>query len=120
MKVERSEHACAMRGNDVFVIGGESAWRNSLEVWNGKSWLYSIAPIGATRLQLISQGRNLYLFGGWENLRFVDNKIWKINPANEFIHVGNTVIARIDYALFTVPHGFLSNCQGMYLQLGYF
>ena len=66
----RQEHACAMRGKDVFVIGGEVSIRNSLEVWTGKIWSYAIVPIGATRLKLISQGRNVYLFGGWE-----DNKL---------------------------------------------
>ena len=60
----REGHACAMQGKDVFVIGGEVSTRSSLEVWNGKSWSYSIGQIGATELQLISQGRQLYLFGG--------------------------------------------------------
>jgi hypothetical protein len=105
-----------MRGKDVFVIGGEAATRNSLEVWNGKSWSYSTGPIGATGLQLISQGRNLYLFGGWgkggDGHQVIGNKFWKINHNNEFIEVGNTAVARKRYALFTVPHGFLTNCEG--------
>ena len=114
MIMGRAHHACAMRGKEVFVIGGEVSTRNSLEVWNGKSWSYSIGHIGASNLQLISQGRHLYLFGGWENGK-LGNTIWKINHKNEFIEVGNTVMARSQYALFTLPHGFLTNCQGMYV-----
>ena len=108
----RQYHACAVQGKEVFVIGGEVGTRNSLEVWNGKSWSYSIGHIGATKLQLISQDRHLFLFGGWEDGK-LGNKIWNINHKNEFIEVGNTAIARQKYALFTVPHGFLTNCQGM-------
>ena len=108
----REFHACAMRGKHVFVIGGEVSIRNSLEVWNGKSWSYSIGHIGATDLQLISQGRHLYLFGGWKDGELV-NKIWKINHQNEFIESGTTSMVRQGYALFTLPHGFLTNCQGM-------
>ena len=108
----REFHACAMRGREVFVIGGEISTRSSLEIWNGKDWAYSRVPIGATELKLISQGRNLYLFGGWQDGKLV-NTIWKINHKNEFIDVGNTAMARSQYALFTLPHGFLTNCQGM-------
>ena len=108
----REDHTCAMRGKDVFVIGGEVSIRNSLEVWNGNVWSYSIGPIGATHLQLISQGRYLYLFGGWEDGKF-NNKIWKIDHKNKFIEVGNITMARQKYALFTLPHGFLTNCQGI-------
>ena len=108
----RAFHACAMRGKDVFVIGGEVSTRNSLEVWNGKVWSYAIGPIGATYLKLISQGRNLYLFGGWENGKLATT-IWKINHKNEFIEVENTAMARKRYALFTIPHSFLNTCQGM-------
>ena len=108
----RANHACAMRGKDAFVIGGEVNTRNSLEVWNGKSWSYSIGHIGATALQLISQGRHLYLFGGWEDGKH-GNTIWKINDQNEFIEAGTTAMAREYYAMFTLPHGFLTNCQGM-------
>ena len=120
----RRFHACALRGNDVFVIGGEMSTRSSFEIWNRKHWSYSTSPIGATELQLISQGKNLYLFGGWEqnlgNLarpwmheQNLGNKIWKIDYENRFVDVGNTVMARSDYALFTLPHGFLTECQGM-------
>ena len=113
----RRFHACAMRGNDVFVIGGEMSTRSSFEIWNGKQWTYSTSTIGATELQLISQGRNLYLFGGWEdgNLHSngLENKIWKIDQENRFVEVGNTAMARSEYALFTLPHGFLTACQGM-------
>ena len=112
----RMEHACAMRGKDVFVIGGEISTRSSFEIWNGKYWSYSKAPIGATGLKLISHGRNLYLFGGWENGN-IRNTIWKINHKNEFSRVGTTALARGQYALFTLSHGFLTNCQGMYLYL---
>ena len=108
----RAVHACAMRGKDVFVIGGEVSTRNSLEIWNGKSWSYSIGHIGATDLQLISQGRHLYLFGGWKD-RKLSNRIWKITNQNEFIEAGTTAMARYSYAMFTLPHGFLTNCQGM-------
>ena len=108
----REDHACAMRGKDVFVIGGEVSTRSSLEVWNGKSWSYSIGHIGATSLKLISLDRNVYLFGGWKGGK-LDNTIWKINHKNEFVEVGNTAMARSVYALFTLPHGFLTNCQGM-------
>ena len=108
----RQYHACAMQGKDVFVIGGEVNTRNSLEIWNGKSWSYSIGHIGGTGLQLISQGRHLYLFGGWEDGK-LGNTIWKINDQNEFIEAGTTSMARDDYAMFTLPHGFLTNCQGM-------
>ena len=94
----RSFPACAMRGKDVIVIGGESSTKSSLEIWNGKDWLYSTygaqhilpqaphtsgAIIGATELKLISQGRNVYLFGGWENGK-LSNTIWKINHKNDF------------------------------------
>ena len=121
MKRGREDHACAMRGTDVFVIGGEVSTKNSIEVWNGRNWAYSIGPIGAAYLKLIAKGRNLYLFGGWEygeqyyiNLhQNLYNKIWKINDKNEFDVVGNTSISRQDYVLFTVPYGYLSNCQGM-------
>ena len=44
----REDHAGALRGKEVFVIGGEVSIRNSLEIWNGKEWSYSIVPIGAT------------------------------------------------------------------------
>ena len=108
----RERHACAMRGREVFVIGGEISTRSSLEIWNGKYWSYSRVPIGATKLKLISQGRNLFIFGGWKNGKLT-NTIWKINHKNKFIEVGNTAIARTDYALFTLPHGYLTNCQGM-------
>ena len=115
----RRLHACAMRGNEVFVIGGEADSRNSLEVWNGKSWFYSVTPIGATNLQLKSQGRNLYLFGGWDywdhqaGSHRLSNTVWKIDHNNEFTEAGNILIARKNYALLTLPHGFLTNCQGM-------
>ena len=108
----RMHHACAMRGNDVFVIGGEMSTRSSFEIWNGKHWSYSTSTIGASRLQLISQGNNLYLFGGWEDGE-LGKKIWKIDQENRFVEVGNTAMARSWYALFTLPHGFLTDCQGM-------
>ena len=108
----RVEPACAMQGKDVLVIGGELSTRTSLETWNGKYWSYSRVPIGATGLKLISQDHNLYLFGGWEDGK-LGNKIWKINHKNEFIEVGNTAMARKRYALLTLAHGFLTNCQGM-------
>ena len=108
----RESHACAMRGKDVFVIGGEMSTRTSLEIWDGNYWSYSTVPIGVTWLKLISQDRNLYLFGGWEDGK-LGNKIWKINHKNEFIEAGTTVMVRDRYALFTLPHGFLTNCQGM-------
>ena len=108
----RQFHACAMRGNDVFVIGGEMSTRSSFEIWNGKDWSYSTGSIGASRLQLISQGKYLYLFGGWEDGN-LGNKIWKIYHDNRFIDVGNTAIARSEYALFALPHGFLTDCEGM-------
>ena len=108
----RIEHACAIRGKEVFVIGGEVSTRSSLEIWNGKDWSYSKASIGATRLKLISQGRHLYMFGGWIDGK-LGNKIWKINHKNEFFEVGNIAMARRRYALFSLPHGFLTNCQGM-------
>ena len=112
MKQGRAEHSCAKQGDDVFVIGGELSTRSSLEIWNGKHWSYSTMSIGATSLQLISQGKNLYLFGGWEDGN-LGNKIWKIDPENRFIEVGNTAMTRLEYAFFTLPHGFLSDCQGM-------
>ena len=116
MRRGRENHACAMRDTDVFVIGGEVSEKNSIEIWNGRNWAYSVGPIGATYLKLISQGRNLYLFGGWEepigHTAKLYNKIWKINDKNEFFVVGNTAIARTLYALFTLPYGFLTNCQG--------
>ena len=108
----RMDHACAMRGNDVFVIGGEMSTRSSFEIWNGEEWTYSTSTIGATDLELISQGNNLYLFGGWED-GDLGNKIWKIDHKNRFVEVGNTAIARSDYAVLTLPHGFLTECQGM-------
>ena len=112
MTKARQRHACAMRGNDVFVIGGESSTGSSFEIWNGKTWSYSTGTIGATQCKLISQGNNLYLFGGWENGR-LGNKIWKIDPENRFVEVGNTAMARSRYALFALPHGFLTDCEGM-------
>ena len=122
MTMGRQYHACAMRGKDVFVFGGEASTRNSFEAWDGQIWSYSIGLIGSTDLQFIPQGRNLYLFGGWETNKNplsnqdsndkLGNTIWKFNPSNEFIAVGNTLIVRKKYALFTVPHGFLTNCQG--------
>ena len=117
----REFHACAMRGKEVFVIGGEASTRNSIEVWNGYRWIYSIGRIGATYLQLISQGRYLFLFGGWEdNLwRNIGNKIWKIDQNNEFTEVGRTSAARTGYSLFTVSHSFLSNCEGIHISLRY-
>ena len=108
----REYHACAMRGKDVFVIGGEVNTRKSIEVWNGKNWSYSIGHIGASNHQLISQGRYLYLFGGWEDGEHV-NTIWKINHQNQFIEAGATSMARKNYVIFTLPHGFLTNCKGM-------
>ena len=114
----RELHACAMRGKDVYVIGGEVSTRNSLEVWHGNTWSYSIGPIGATSIQLISQGRYLYLFGGWEDNK-LNSKIWKIDQNNEFTEVGSISIARRYYSLFTVPHSFLKNCKGMYCFLRY-
>ena len=108
----RRDHACAMRGKEVFVIGGEMSTRSSLEIWNGKDWSYIRVPIGATYLKLISQGRNLFLFGGWEDGK-LGNTIWKINHQKEFIEAGNTAMARTNYAMFTLPHGFLTNCQGV-------
>ena len=108
----RQHHACAMQGKDVFVAGGEVNNRNSLEVWNRRRWSYSIGPIGATHLKLVSQGRTMYLFGGWEDGKLHD-KIWKINHKNDFVEVGNIAMARRNYALLTLPHGFLKNCQGM-------
>ena len=109
----RMSHACAKRCNDVFVIGGEIHTRSSFEIWNGTDWSYSAGTIGATGLQLISQGKNLYLFGGWEDGN-LGNKIWKIDHKNQFFEVGNTTIAREHYALFTVSPGFLTNCQGVF------
>ena len=88
----RESHACAKRGEDVFVIGGELSTRSSLEIWNEKYWSYSQVLIGATHLKLISKGRNLFLFGGWED-RKLGNKIWKINHKNGFIEMGNTAMA---------------------------
>ena len=121
MRRGRENHACAMRDTDVFVIGGEVSEKNSIEIWNGRNWAYSIGPIGATYLELIAKGRNLYLFGGWENVdqyyfklhQNLYNKIWKINDKNEFDVVGNTVVVRQKYALFTLPFGYLSNCEGV-------
>ena len=110
---DRRNHACAMRGKDVFVIGGEVSTRNSLEVWDGYSWSYSVGHIGATELKLIDQGKNVYLFGGWEDNR-LQNKIWKIDQQNKFTEVGSTSIPRKSYSLFTIPHSFLTNCQGRY------
>ena len=108
----RSYHTCGMQDKDVLVFGGEMSTRNSLEIWNGKYWSYTLVAIGATNLHVLSQGRNLYLFGGWED-RKLGNTIWKINDKYEFLEVENTTLSRKNYALFTVPHGFLTNCQGM-------
>ena len=108
----RMYHTCAMRGKDVFVFGGEMSTRSSFEIWNGKDWSYSTSTIGATQLHLISQGNNLYLFGSWKD-GTLGNKIWKIDHENRFVDVGNTALARSQYALFTLPHGFLTDCQGM-------
>ena len=105
-------HACALRGNDVFVFGGEMSTRSSFEIWNGTDWSYSTSTVGATYLQLISQGRNLYLFGSWEDGN-LGTKIWKIDHENRFVDVGNTAMARKEYALFTLPRGFLTDCEGM-------
>ena len=113
MRRGREGHACAMQGTDVFVIGGELGTKNSIEIWNGRNWTYSMGPVGATNLKLISHGRNLYLFGGWISKDgTLRNKIWQINDKNEFYAVGSTAVARSNYALFTVPRGFLTNCQG--------
>ena len=125
MRMGREGHSCAMLGTDVFVIGGELSIKRSIEIWNGRNWEYSIGPIGATNLKIITKGRIIYMFGGWEMERLsddgetigrwrniVNNKIWKINNKNEFYEVGNTGIARKGYALFTLPRGFLTNCQG--------
>ena len=108
----RQWHACAMSDNDVFVIGGEIHTRSSFEIWNGTDWSYSVGTIGATDLQLISQGKNLYLFGGWEDGN-LGNKIWKIDHDNRFVEVGYTAMSRFDYTLFTLPHGFLTDCEGI-------
>ena len=127
----RQFHACAIRGNDVFVIGGEMSTRSSFEIWNGKHWSYSASTIGATELQLISQGNNLYLFGGWGrgidvespilgNVPHAVNKFWKVTHNNVFIEEENTVMARKSYSLFTVPRSYLTNCQGKHIYLKYF
>ena len=107
-----------MLKKDVFGIGGEIGIRNSLEVWNGTGWSYSIGRVGGTRLKLISQGRNIYLFGGWQGNKLHAN-IWKIDQNNEFTEVGSTSIVRKRYSLFMVPHSFLKNCQGMYILFKY-
>ena len=108
----RERHACAMRGKEVFVMGGEVSKMNSIEVWNGNSWVYSIGPVGATGLKVISHGLRLYLFGGWED-NTLNNKIWKIDQNNEFTQVGSTSITRQYYVLFTVSHSFLDSCEGI-------
>ena len=110
----RENHACATRGKDVFVIGGEESNANSIDIWNGKFWKYLIGPIGGTFLRLFSQNKNIYLFGGWEKqiITSITNKIWKIDPNNTFTNVGETSMSRIDYTLFSIPSGFLTNCGG--------
>ena len=112
MRRGREHHACAVRGNDVFVMGGEVNTKSSIEIWSGTTWTYSTSPIGGTFLKLLPQGKNLFLFGSWEKNQLT-SQIWKINENNRFIKAGSTAIARAQYTLFSIQHDFLTNCKGM-------
>ena len=113
MQRGREYHACGVRGKDVFVIGGEQGnIDNSIEIWNGATWKYSKSTIGGTYLKIFSQGSNIYLFGGlWNGAN--SDQIWKIDRDNKFSKAGRMSMPRRDYALFSVPRNFLTNCKGI-------
>ena len=114
MQRGREYHACGVRGKDVFVIGGEQGKiANSIEIWNGAKWKYSISQIGGTYLKILSQGSNIYLFGGLLENGTLSAQIWKIDRDNTFSKAGRMSMPRRDYALFSVPRSFLTNCKGI-------
>ena len=112
MNAGRIAHSCAMRGNEVFVLGGEISQRNTFETFNGTAWTQPTdTNIGGTGLELVTNGGQLFLFGGWTGSKLV-NTIYRLSNNNQFTKAGEMKMARSRYMLFTVPHGFLENCEG--------
>ena len=123
-----------MHDNNVIVLGGVISARNSVEIWKpgvrGSSWASTSITIGGNYGNMITAGKSLYLLGGWEsnellktNIQSVyqdtnpytqlKSSIWKVNKNLGVEIVGEMSHSKINFIAFTLPHGYLTDCQGM-------
>ena len=122
MNVRRRYHACALRDNMVYVIGGDDRYqsKHTMEVWDGHRWSGPFTTrVGGNHLELLLQGRNLYVFGVTKlgSEQSLTDEIWKIDQRNNLIPYGRIKKARNDVVVFTIPYNFLTNCKGLYLKI---
>ena len=98
--------------------------RNSVEIWKpgvrGSSWTPTSITIGGSYGNMITAGKSLYLLGGWEYQDIdpytqLKSGIWKVNKTLGVKIVGEMSHSKIDFIAFTLPHGYLTDCQGMYI-----
>ena len=110
--------------------------RNSVEIWKpgvrGSSWEPTSITIGGNYGSMITAGKSLYLLGGWETNELLSTKIpsiyqdtdpytqlkssiWKVNKNLGVEIVGEMSHSKINFIAFTLPHGYLTDCQGMYI-----
>ena len=132
-----------MHDNNVIVLGGEMSARNSMEIWKpgvrGSSWASTSITIGGNYGNMITAGKSLYLLGGWETNELSPTKIqdinqdiniiytsytsytqlkssiWKVNKNWGVEIVGEMSHSKINFIAFSLPHGYLTDCQGMYI-----
>lgn len=117
MNKGRQNHACAMLGHYVVILGGESSIRNSLEIFDGAKWNYRITKVGATGQQLISTGNHAYLFAGYDENEERSGNIWRIDKQLNFTVMGKLEKYREYYVALRTEYGYLKNCEGRSLKL---
>ena len=113
-----------MHDNKVIVLGGVMFSRNSMEIWKlgvqDSSWAPTSIAIGGNYGNMITAGKSLYLLGGWEYQDIdpytqLKSSIWKVNKTLGVEKVGEMSHSKIDFIAFTLPHGYLTDCQGMHI-----
>ena len=122
MSIKRKYHACALRDNMVYVVGGNDLYqsRHGMEIWDGYRWSGPFTtPVGGNHVELLLQGRNMYVFGVTVSVseHLLTDEIWKIDQRNNFIPYARIKKARNDVVVFTIPYNFLTNCKGLYLKI---
>ena len=123
MVQKRKGHACAIRQNITYVIGGEwGSAMNTMEMWDGYSWKSLNTPVGDVFMDgnLLLQNTKLYLFTTWGKdsewwhggKTLQGSEIWEIDEDNNFRLYGNMTENMRGFTVFTIPHYFLMNCKG--------
>ena len=123
MSIKRAYHACALRDNMVYVVGGNDLYqsKHGMEIWDGYRWSGPFTTrVGGNHVELLLQGRNLYVFGVTvSNVveHLLTDEIWKIDQRNNLIFYDRIKKARNNVVRLTIPYNFLTNCKGLYLKI---